>query len=163
MTNNSKVLAYNIAEDYVPKSNNHWYNKPVAFWLITFLLSAGIVAAVEMWLLPVVVNFEFDMNWIKPKALLLFAEGVVAFTQEAAPYSVPIITAILWLRFNFSLRKLSSYGFAEYLTSIGSAVLGMVVAMLLTAFACVALILITIVLGVALSFAILKLVLIFAR
>lgn len=160
MTNNSEVLTYNIVDDNVSTKTERWFNKSIAFWLITLIVSAAIVAATELWLLPLVVRYEFDLSWIKVETLYIFANAVVEFTQEAAPYTVPIISAILWFRFNFSLRKLSHYGLLEYAMSIGSAVMGMIVAMVITMFAFIAFVLIVLAIGGFIAIKLLKLFLI---
>ena len=151
MTNNSDVLAYNIAGNNVSSNEERWYNNALPFWLITLVVSAGIIAATELWVLPLVIRYEFDLSWIKAEMLYMFANMLVDFTKEAAPYSIPVISAILWFRFNFTLRKLSYYGLLEYMTSIGAALMGIVFAVLITAFAFIVISLIVLVLGLYLG------------
>ena len=38
MTNNSEVLTYNIVDDNVSTKTERWFNKSIAFWLITLIV-----------------------------------------------------------------------------------------------------------------------------
>ncbi len=133
MTNNSKVMAYNIAEDTVSSNEEHWYNKSLPFWLITFTISAGIIAVCILFIVPLIFGDGTVTNMngeiIPPEELSRFEKIYYGFLS-LAPYIVGICGGISWLRYNI-MHFNGVHSVGQYVLSILMAIVGVVVGGLL--------------------------------
>lgn len=102
-----------------------WYNKKLAFWSITFIISAIIIVLFSKFVVPAIFG---DNYYVSKNAD--FLDKLCAFLSRLMPYVVGICGSTSYLIYNVKHRD-SIFTIKTYIMSIISTCIGLIISTLL--------------------------------